>query len=149
MFNFNFGGIKGAAPETGGTARCRTREVVDGREVSVRDGFRAYRSLEEGAADYVRLLRGRFGAAVARAEVGDIDGFARALKASGYYTADEAKYASALRGLAGVPEGAASPRPVAAAAPAPAMFADSEQVARMLDAINHHRPSADVEEDDG
>src|SRR6187200_465774 len=63
MYNYNFGGIKGAGP-SGETARCRTREVQGGREVEVRDGFRAYRSLDEGATDYVRLMRDRFGAAV-------------------------------------------------------------------------------------
>lgn len=60
MYNYNFGGIKGGAPGTNETARLRTKEVYDGKEVEVRDGFRAYRSLDAGADDYVRLLRGRF-----------------------------------------------------------------------------------------
>src|SRR5689334_2223618 len=52
MYNFNFGGIKGASPE-GATARLKTREVLDGREVTIKDGFRAYSSPIAGATDYL------------------------------------------------------------------------------------------------
>ncbi|MBX3200897.1 MAG: glucosaminidase domain-containing protein [Labilithrix sp.] len=144
MYNYNFGGIKGAGP-TGETARCRTKEVLDGREVEIRDGFRAYRSLDEGALDYVRLMRDRFGGAVARAEAGDVDGFARALKQARYYTADESKYASALRGLAGSADGAASPavRPRPEVSPAAAVFPDSFELGRVLDAIARHPRTID------
>ncbi|MBX3210436.1 MAG: glucosaminidase domain-containing protein [Labilithrix sp.] len=144
MYNYNFGGIKGAGP-TGETARCRTKEVLDGREVEIRDGFRAYRSLDEGALDYVRLMRDRFGGAVARAEAGDVDGFARALKQARYYTADESKYASALRGLAGSADGAAS-RTVQArpeVSSAAAVFPDSFELGRVLDAIARHPRTID------
>ncbi len=67
MYNYNFGGIKGGAPGTNETAKLRTKEVYDGKEVEVRDGFRAYLALDAGADDYVRLLRGKFGAAIERA----------------------------------------------------------------------------------
>ncbi|MBX3258184.1 MAG: glucosaminidase domain-containing protein [Labilithrix sp.] len=151
MYNYNFGGIKGAGPN-GETARCRTKEVIDGREVEIRDGFRAYRSLDEGALDYVRLMRDRFGGAVARAEAGDVDGFARALKQARYYTADESKYASALRGLAGVPDGAPGPAVHAgpAASSAAAVFPDSFELGRVLDAIARHpRVVEEADPDDG
>lgn len=108
MYNFNFGGIKGGAPGTNETAKLRTKEVYDGKEVEVRDGFRAYRSLDAGAEDYVRLLKNQFGAAMGQADAGNINGFAHALKQAHYYTADESKYASALNVLAGKPDGAAS-----------------------------------------
>jgi hypothetical protein len=98
MVAYNFGGIKGVGP-SGLTTRARTKEVENGKTVDIVDGFRAYRSLEEGALDYVRLLRSRFGAAVARAEAGDLDGFAHELKRAHYYTADEHEYAAALRAM--------------------------------------------------
>lgn len=98
MYNWNFGGIKGSAP-SGGTAVLRTKEILDGKEVVIHDGFRAYASIDEGATDYVALLRRRFGAAVDAAQRGDVDGFAHALKASGYYTASVDDYAAALRGV--------------------------------------------------
>lgn len=107
MYNFNFGGIKGASP-SGCTAACRTREVVNGKEIVIRDGFRAYASLDEGALDYVRTMKTRFGAALAPAARGDVAGFASALKRSHYYTASEADYARGLTSLMGAPIGHAS-----------------------------------------
>ncbi len=160
MYNYNFGGIKGASP-SGETAVCRTKEVYGGREMEVRDGFRAYRSLDEGALDYVRLMRGRFGAAVARAEAGDLDGFAYALKQASYYTADEAKYASALRALSGA---AASEGPRAAPRTLPSRFeptygalaeggespryVDTVELGRVLDAIGRVRPAERASDDE-
>lgn len=102
MYNFNFAGIKGRSP-SGGTAVLRTKEVLEGREVSIRDGFRAYGSLDEGALDYVRTMRTRFGGALEPAARGDLDGFAHSLKKSGYYTASEKDYAKGLASLAGAP----------------------------------------------
>lgn len=100
MFNFNFGGIKGRSPD-GATAVCRTKEIVAGREVATKDGFRAYASLDDGALDYVRTMKQRFGAALAPAARGDVAGFAHALKSAGYYTASEADYTRGLERLAG------------------------------------------------
>lgn len=146
MYNYNFGGIKGRGP-SGETARCRTKEVVGGREIAIRDGFRAYRSLDEGAVDYVRLMRTRFGAAVARAEAGDVDGFAHALKQAQYYTADESKYASALRAFGG-PTTATAPRAqLADRAP----FVDAVALDRVLGAVACHplrAPERRPEEED-
>jgi flagellar protein FlgJ len=96
MYNFNFGGIKGSGPQ-GQTAHCMTHEVIGGRDVTLRQGFRAYSSLQEGAEDFLRVLTQRFGAALSKAQLGDVDGFAHMLKQAGYYTASEAQYAGALR----------------------------------------------------
>lgn len=155
MYNYNFGGIKGGAPGTNETAKLRTKEVYDGKEVEVRDGFRAYRSLDAGAEDYVRLMKSRFGAAVDRAEAGDVNGFAHALKQAHYYTADESKYASALNVLSGKPVEAA----VAPASPvhfsnaisgfgtsSSNQFPDTVELGRVFDAIGRH--PAQVERDD-
>ncbi len=102
MYNYNFAGIKGRSP-SGATAVLRTKEVLEGREVSIRDGFRAYGSIDEGALDYVRTMRTRFGGALEPAARGDLDGFAHALKKSGYYTASERDYAKGLASLASAP----------------------------------------------
>ena len=98
MYNYNFGGIKGTSPE-GATARLKTREILDGREVTIRDGFRAYSSAVAGATDYLALLEHRFPAAMEAARAGDVEGFVRELKAGRYFTADAGQYAAALRGL--------------------------------------------------
>jgi hypothetical protein len=99
MFNFNFGGVKGAAPG-GATANYMTREVLDGTSVHIQQGFRAYGSLDEGARDYVSLVRSRFPQAFHSAAAGDLDGFAHALKQAHYYTAPESEYAAGLRSRA-------------------------------------------------
>lgn len=173
MYNYNFGGIKGGAPGTNETAKLRTKEVYDGKEVEVRDGFRAYRSLDAGADDYVRLLRGKFGAAIEQAEKGSINGFAHALKEAHYYTADESKYASALNTLAGKPDGAASAASAldksattagggANAAPfvsnanisfgitgmSDQGFADSTDLSRVIGAIGQHPHKVEDDEDE-
>ncbi|MFO0676844.1 MAG: hypothetical protein U0169_09935 [Polyangiaceae bacterium] len=102
MFNFNFGGIKGVSPE-GLTADTRTREVVDGRSVEVRSGFRAYSSLARGAEDYVATMQTQFRSALGPASIGDLRGFAHALKEARYYTASEEDYARALERASGAP----------------------------------------------
>lgn len=98
MYNFNFGGIKGASPE-GFTAKLRTREVLGGEEVTIRDGFRAYSSAAQGAKDYLNLLERRFPTALDAARSGDVDGFVTRLKAGRYFTADAGQYAASLRGI--------------------------------------------------
>ncbi len=113
MYNFNFGGIKGTSP-SGSTAVCRTHEVLGGKDVTIRDGFRAYASLDEGALDYVRTMKSQFGGALVPASRGDVVGFAGALKRAHYYTASEADYARGLTSLIGTPPGgthAAVPSP--------------------------------------
>ncbi|MEO8876697.1 MAG: glucosaminidase domain-containing protein [Polyangiaceae bacterium] len=99
MYNYNFGGIKGTSP-SGQTAHYMTREVENGQSIHLKQGFRAYKSLDDGAVDYVKTLQTRFGSAMPAAERGDVNGFAGALKSAGYYTAPESEYASALHALA-------------------------------------------------
>jgi hypothetical protein len=137
MYNFNFGGIKGASPG-GDTANYLTREVVADRSVTVHQNFRAYTSLDEGADDYVRLLSGRFGGALSRAQVGDVDGFAHALKQSGYYTAPEADYASALRSAGGGSNAVEVllPVPTAIEIGQNAAYTSSADLSRVLDALS-------------
>ena len=138
MYNFNFGGIKGCGPQ--GTANCMTHEVIASHDVTLRQGFRAYASLDEGAEDYVRLLSHRFGAAFSKAQVGDVDGFAHALKQAGYYTAAETDYATALRSLTGAkPVSAVVPAPTFSEAMSPAnnaTYSDSAELSRVLNALS-------------
>lgn len=133
MYNFNFGGIKGTSP-AGLTTAAMTHEVIDGRRTEVRAFFRAYRTLDEGAEDFVGLLNRRYGAALDAAAAGDPDAYAHALKSRGYYTGDESDYADTLRGLMGLPPGTRAPTlPVDGVDPS--RFGTTVELARVLDAV--------------
>jgi hypothetical protein len=134
MYNFNFGGIKGASPQ-GETANYMTREVYNGQSVTLQQGFRAYQSIDQGANDYVSVLRTRFPQAYQQAIAGNVDGFAHALKQSHYFTAPEDQYASGLRAAAGLPAGNAPTPTQAAPTSLPDSLATSAQLSRVLDAI--------------
>ena len=98
MFNYNFGGIKGTGP-SGLSVVQRTREGWGASERTIKDRFRAYRTPEEGAADFVGLLARRYPAALEAAERGDTHSFVRALKAKGYFTGNEHAYIRSVDGL--------------------------------------------------
>lgn len=91
MYNFNFGGIKGTGP-SGLTVSQRTKEGWGAHETTIRDNFRAYKSAEEGASDYLSLLRRRYSGALEAAQQGDPAGFVRGLKKGGYFTGNEGAY---------------------------------------------------------
>lgn len=138
MYNYNFGGIKGASP-SGNTAHYLTHEVENGQQVTLDQGFRAYGSIDEGARDYVGVLQARFPGAFARAASGDVDGFAHALKQSHYYTASEADYSAGLRAAAGLPASAPSLHgqspAIAQADPSASSFSTTDELSRVLDAV--------------
>jgi hypothetical protein len=98
MLNYNFGGIKGTGP-SGLSAAYKTKEGWGANEVHVTDTFRAYRTPEEGARDYVSLLAKRFPKAVEAAQSGDPEGFVKALKDRGYFTGNEAAYRNSVSAL--------------------------------------------------
>lgn len=98
MLNYNFGGIKGTGP-SGLSAAYRTREGWGASEVHITDNFRAYRSAEEGAKDYIALLARRFPKAMEAAKAGDPDAFVHALKERGYFTGNEAAYRSSVASM--------------------------------------------------
>jgi hypothetical protein len=60
--------------------------------------FRAFRTLEDGAKDYLAILQKQFSSSWRYVVAGDCAGFSHALKIRGYYTADEAQYTKALKG---------------------------------------------------
>ncbi|MGA2450040.1 MAG: glucosaminidase domain-containing protein [Polyangiaceae bacterium] len=132
MYNFNFAGIKGAGPG-GLTAEYNTHEVLSGHDVTMKQGFRAYSSLSEGAHDYISVLRGRFPQAFNLAVAGNVDGFAHALKQAHYYTADEGQYAQGLRAAGGIR--ATKDIPPAPTASTATGLATSSELSRVLDMI--------------
>lgn len=97
----NLGGIKYTAGCGTDYACYATEEYVAGKPVLIHPPdpgcrFRAYGSLEDGAADYLRQLRGRFGYAWPAVLAGDVVDFAHRLRQRGYYTAPEDVYARGL-----------------------------------------------------
>lgn len=89
-YGYNVGNMK--APDREGVKyqTLKTWEVENGKRVDRREPFLAHESLDEGLLAYVEYLdrKGLLDAA----DSGDVDAFNRALKAAGYYTADEAQY---------------------------------------------------------
>lgn len=63
--------------------------------------FRAFSTLDEGAADYLGLLKHRFAVAWPAVIAGDVGAFGHALKLAHYYTADEHAYVALLVRLRG------------------------------------------------
>lgn len=59
--------------------------------------FRAFASLEDGARHHMRLLGSRYREALYLARQGDVDGYARSLKAGGYMTATAESYARGMK----------------------------------------------------
>lgn len=98
MYNYNFGGIKGMGP-SGLSVSQRTKEGFGATEHTITDRFRAYRTAEEGATDYVKLLTRRFPEAVQAAQAGDPVGFVAGLKQRGYFTGDAAAYTRSVSSL--------------------------------------------------
>jgi hypothetical protein len=94
MPGHNFGGIKAAPSAAGKSLRTVEGYGAARREVSAR--FRVYDSAESGAHDYVRLLAERYPAALEAARVGNVAGFAHALAAGSYFTADPKAYRHGL-----------------------------------------------------
>lgn len=77
-------------------------EVLSGRVVRFeppdpQTWFRAFATIDDGATDYVEILKGRFAAAWPAVEAGDVAAFGHALKLQRYYTADEHAYIALLQ----------------------------------------------------
>ena len=108
----NFFGIKAGAGWRGPSVASDTTEYVAGEAGSERARFRAYGSLAENVADYVRVLREpRYSAALGTSS--DVQAFANALQRGGYAT--DPDYA---RKLVATFEKVAVRQSIAAAAPA-------------------------------
>ncbi|MEL7449317.1 MAG: flagellar assembly peptidoglycan hydrolase FlgJ [Pseudomonadota bacterium] len=94
----NLFGVKASGGWQGGKARVSTLEFADGVAERRQEDFRAYSSLAEGFADYVRLLAGNTRYSEALNKGGDAAGFAAALQSGGYAT--DPKYADKLEAIA-------------------------------------------------
>jgi hypothetical protein len=98
MYNYNFGGVKGAGP-TGETASLSTHEIINGKDTVLKQNFRSYPSLDAGALDFVKLIVKGYSKTLPFAEQNDLTGYANALYAGHYFTADPTKYANRLSQL--------------------------------------------------
>lgn len=99
MHCFNMGNVKAAPSYSGLYCQFRCNEVIDSRlrwfdPPHPQCNFRAFESLEAGAVDHMRFLAQRksYQGAWLAAQSGDPAAFVHALKAAGYFTADEAPY---------------------------------------------------------
>lgn len=93
----NYFGIKAGDSWHGARVSSSTTEFVDGTERGERAQFRAYGSVAENLADYVRVLREpRYAAALGTGS--DVRAFADALQRGGYAT--DPQYANKLTAIA-------------------------------------------------
>jgi len=93
----NYFGIKAGSGWQGASVASDTLEYVSGEAIGKRARFRAYGSLAENVADYVRVLREpRYAAALGTGS--DVRAFANALQRGGYATDPE--YANKLVAIA-------------------------------------------------
>lgn len=98
MVKYNFAGLKGTAP-AGGSVQLWTQEKEDEAAARVRRRFRAYSSPEEGARDYILLLKSRYPRALRAANRGSPIDFVRALEDGNYFTEDPDLYLRAVISL--------------------------------------------------
>ena len=94
----NVFGMKATGGWQGDKARVSTLEFVDGVAERRQEDFRAYPTLADGFADYVRLLAGNSRYASALNKGADAAGFAEALQSGGYATDPE--YARKIEAIA-------------------------------------------------
>lgn len=79
-----------------------TWEIINGKRVVLPEGhpgrrFRAYKSIDDAMVEHLRFLRNkRYKPAWPAVEAGDVMGFARMLKAAGYFTASAEDYGGGM-----------------------------------------------------
>lgn len=100
--SLNVFGVKAGDSWRGERAVAGTLEFAQGVAVRRRDQFRAYGSLGEAFADYVRLLGSSPRYAEARAAGGDPQRYAQALQEAGYAT--DPRYAAKIRAILESPQ---------------------------------------------
>jgi hypothetical protein len=104
MHCYNLGNIKHVPGDGRDFTYFRCNEIINGKEVWFDPPhpaccFRAYPTLEAGAADYLALLQRRFSKAWPAVLAGDPAEFSHQLKVSRYYTADEKLYTKSVVSL--------------------------------------------------
>jgi len=104
-WNYNIGNIRGEAPDGGFTVLKGAWEVANNGSIvyPANQKFRAYKSIDDGCADYVHVLSTQHNFAIAWRHLAGPgptpSGYAHALKQGHYYTGDEAEYAKSLVSL--------------------------------------------------
>jgi uncharacterized protein (TIGR02594 family) len=98
----NYFGIKAQGPTSFGpiaigTVTVPTREVINGRSITVNGRFRKYRSMDDSMRDHGRFLRDNSRYKPAFAHSNDANAFAQAIHRAGYAT--DPKYSSLLIGI--------------------------------------------------
>jgi flagellum-specific peptidoglycan hydrolase FlgJ len=91
MLGFNFAGLKGQAPNGDGRPLLTWEHGADGPK-RVRRTFRVYRSAEQGARDYIELLKNKYSRARRAAERGSPVDFVSGLAENDYFTHDAEQY---------------------------------------------------------
>ncbi len=99
MMDYNFAGLKGRGP-SGGSAMWWTWEETDDGPKRIRGRFRAYASPDEGAKDYVDMLKRRYPECIEAARRGDTPTFILTLERRGYFTEKPKAYGRAVGSLA-------------------------------------------------
>lgn len=82
--SFNLFGIKAGKQWKGKTVEVMTTEYIHGQAHQKVETFRAYASYAESFSDYAKLIKGRYGDAIAQGATAE--GFGQALQAKGYAT---------------------------------------------------------------
>lgn len=130
---WNLGNAKAIAGDGYDWTEFPTTEVVNGSVVHLTARFRAFASLADGAADYLKLLTRRFAKAWSCVVAGDVEAFARALHDAHYYTAPVDDYVRGMLARASAiarawpPEQAALPSVIVAANDQPVFAAPSPE----------------------
>jgi len=106
MYNYNWGNIKSHSDDGHYWTMYDCSEIINGREFFFHPPhdqckFRAYRSVEDGAEDYIRLVskKKNYEIAFRALKRGDVDTYTRALKQGGYFTANLFHYLKSMRSL--------------------------------------------------
>jgi flagellar protein FlgJ len=82
--SYNLFGIKAGKQWTGRTVEVKTTEYLQGVAQTKVESFRAYASYADSFSDYAKLIKHRYGEAMANGATAE--GFGRALQAKGYAT---------------------------------------------------------------
>ena len=97
--SFNFFGIKAGVDWQGERVGSVTHEYVGGERTTLRDEFRAYRSIAQSFDDYVAFIKGnqRYSNVIEAAKQNDIGAYVNGLQKSGYAT--DPQYANKIKSI--------------------------------------------------
>ncbi len=103
MHCYNLGNAKHTDKDGRDWTYYKCNEIIKGETVWFSPkhpacAFRAFRTLQEGAADYFTLIHKRFSRSWPSVEAGDPSNYSHAIKQQGYYTADETSYTKGVVG---------------------------------------------------